>query len=548
MRLRGRSASLVVANEGIRLSGCARQSEAGTARPSIQDAVTTVRLPDTLTHRHGAANAPQQTSRRMSKRHGIPGQRHVVRVLVAMLLAAMAVVGFANAAAADIALVSTSPGDGSTKNKPVANVSLKFDRTASPEGPGIEIFDSTGTLVPSTTAASNGGTTLTATPAQVLSDGDYGVLWKVVAADNHSLRGKFSFAVEPAASTNAVPTPPTSDPDDPLALQNALAESETASAEWVRWIGLFIATVGTVVGVGGLIFLGLAMIGRQAESGALARLVRWAAIAAIAGTVLQLAARSTIRQDGDWSAGINPESLRDILSSDYGWSISLRIVGSLLLLFIVIRPRLVTTAATESAPEDPVWAIRRLPCSAAALGAVLIVVSYMFDGHTATAEPLWLIRVSDAAHVIAAATWVGGVFALARVFAYRARRSLPVQPALLTVRFSVLATVALILVMVTGVIQAIMVLDSIGQLTGSTWGRVLLIKTAVVAVLAILGGYNQFRLVPALKSQLTSATRELESASDQYARSLRLTLSVEAGLFIVVIALTALLVNSSPLR
>ena len=102
--------------------------------------------------------------------------------------------------------------------------------------------------------------------------------------------------------------------------------------------------------------------------------------------------------------------------------------------------------------------------------------------------------------------------------------------------------------MVTGVIQAIMVLDSIGQLTGSTWGRVLLIKTAVVAVLAILGGYNQFRLVPALKLQLTSATRELESASDQYARSLRLTLSVEAGLFIVVIALTALLVNSSPLR
>jgi copper transport protein len=242
------------------------------------------------------------------------------------------------------------------------------------------------------------------------------------------------------------------------------------------------------------------------------------------------------------------ELKRDILSSDYGWSISLRIVGSLLLLFIIIRPRLITSAASESAPGDPGWAIRGLPCSAAVLGGVLIVVFYMFDGHTDTAEPLWLMRVSDAAHVIAAATWVGGAFALARVFAYRARRSLPVQPALLTVRFSVLATVALIMVMVTGVIQAIMVLDSIGQLTGSTWGRALIMKTAVVALLAVLGGYNQFRLVPALKSQLTSAIQDLESASDQYARSLRLTLSIEAGLFIVVLALTTLLVNSSPLR
>ncbi|NQU37552.1 MAG: copper resistance protein CopC/CopD [Actinobacteria bacterium] len=471
-----------------------------------------------------------------------------LRLLAGVILAALGVIGIAGAASADTSLVSTSPADGSTKGKAVVAVSLKFDDVAKPAGSGIQILDSAGTVLPSTTSSSNDGSTLTATPAAPLLDGTYGVRWRVVAGDNHPLRGTFTFAVQlPSAATPE--SQPSTAPTDPLALQDLLAEPEpdTGAAEFIRWAGLSIAITGTLISIGGLCFLLFVMIGRQSEARAVARLVRWAAAAAIVGTVLQLAARSTIRQDGDWAAGLSSDSLRDIMASDYGWSIGLRVLGSLLLLAIVIRPRPTSRASAEDQPEHPVWAVSKWPCLVAVLGAALIVISYMFDGHTATADAVWLMRLSDAAHVIAAATWAGGVFALARVFAHRARRGLPVQTALLTVRFSVVATVALIVVTVAGVIQTVLVLDSVGQLTGSAWGRVLLVKVVVVGALAVLGGYNQFRLVPALKAELAMEGGSDVSTDELSARHLRTSLVAEAILFAVVFGLTGLLVNSSPL-
>ncbi len=471
-----------------------------------------------------------------------------LRLLAGVILAALGVIGIAGAASADTSLVSTSPGDGSTKSKPVVAVSLKFDDAAKPVGSGIQILDSAGTALPSTTSSSNAGSTLTATPAAPLLDGTYGVRWRVVAGDNHALRGTFTFAVQlPSAATPE--SDPSTAPTEPLALQDLLAEPEpdAGAAAFLRWAGLSIAIGGTLIGVGGLFFLLFVMIGRQSEARAVARLVRWAAAAAIVGTVLQLAARSTIRQDGDWATGLSSDSLRGVMASDYGWSIGLRILGSLLLLAIVIRPRPTTRASAEDQPEDPVWAVSKWPCLVAVFGAVLVVVSYMFDGHTATADAVWLMRLSDAAHVIAAAAWVGGVFALARVFARRVRRGLPVQPALLTVRFSLVATAALIVVTVAGVIQTVLVLDSVGQLAGSAWGRVLLVKVAVVAALAVLGGYNQFRLVPALKAELATEGGTDAPADERSARHLRTSLVAEAVLFAAVFGLTGLLVNSSPL-
>jgi putative copper export protein len=84
--------------------------------------------------------------------------------------------------------------------------------------------------------------------------------------------------------------------------------------------------------------------------------------------------------------------------------------------------------------------------------------------------------------------------------------------------------------------MAVLVLDAIGDLTGTPWGRALLVKTAAVSVAAAAGGYNHFRLLPVL---------EADPESRQVLARLRTTVTIEAGVLVLVAALTAWLVAAA---
>ena len=79
---------------------------------------------------------------------------------------------------------------------------------------------------------------------------------------------------------------------------------------------------------------------------------------------------------------------------------------------------------------------------------------------------------------------------------------------------------------------------SLDALTGTGYGRLLLVKVAVVALIAALGVYNHFRLVPALSRGKVNASLA----------QLRSTLLLEAIGLAVVIALTSVLVVVTPGR
>ena len=65
-------------------------------------------------------------------------------------------------------------------------------------------------------------------------------------------------------------------------------------------------------------------------------------------------------------------------------------------------------------------------------------------------------------------------------------------------RFSTLATAMVVLVGVTGGVLGWQEVGSLDALTSTGYGQLLLAKVAVVVVVAALGAYNHFRLVPAL--------------------------------------------------
>ena len=98
--------------------------------------------------------------------------------------------------------------------------------------------------------------------------------------------------------------------------------------------------------------------------------------------------------------------------------------------------------------------------------------------------------VADVVHVAAASVWLGGLVALG--LSLRA----PGDHMRTLRRFSNIALVSVAVLAATGVVRALSELDSVSQLWTTGYGRALIVKSALLAVLVVLGWINRYRLVP----------------------------------------------------
>ena len=195
------------------------------------------------------------------------------------------------------------------------------------------------------------------------------------------------------------------------------------------------------------------------------------------------------------------------------------------------------TAVTPDAGAGPI--VRWSPTSQswpALAGVALIVVSFWFDGHTVSRGFRPLHALVNTVHVVAGSLWVGGLVAMTVIVWSRHRSGRPMQVVELVVRFSRIATISLASVVVAGLLLALLVLDSFGDLTGTPWGQILMLKSTAVALAAVAGGYNHVRLLPALES---------DPESPELLATLRSTLTSEAILLGFVVVVTAWLVAAA---
>ena len=184
--------------------------------------------------------------------------------------------------------------------------------------------------------------------------------------------------------------------------------------------------------------------------------------------------------------------------------------------------------------HDNAWHIAKSPVAFA--GAALMVLSYVFDGHTVSEGPRLLHAVANSVHVVTAATWAGGVVMLALVIARRHRRNADTRALQLAVRFSVVATVALVGAAIAGVALSIVILDSVSEIWTTSWGQLLILKTVLVGVAAAGGGYNHRIVIPALER----APDDVETA-----HRFRSIVTLEAVALVAVTIVTALLIAAS---
>lgn len=310
--------------------------------------------------------------------------------------------------------------------------------------------------------------------------------------------------------------------------------STSASGERLEAFGAGVALGGIVLAVGLIIFLAAAFTGERREVAHLLRLVTCSGALILAGGIIEVAGTADVL-GLSWST-----ALTDGAAS----SAMMRTLAGLLMVFGFAEETVPAgglpglPGVLPDASEHGV-ALRWYPGASSAMGlagASLGVMSFAFDGHTATEGPRIVHAAVNAVHVVAGGAWVGGVVALLVVGVLRRRRG-SIGPVL--VRFSPIATFSLAAVAVAGAVMAILILDDVGELTSTDWGRRLLVKTGGVGVAASLGAYHHWFVVPRYRS-VESGDRE--ATLERRSRS---TIVAEAIVLGLVVVMSALLTRSS---
>ncbi len=371
-------------------------------------------------------------------------------------------------------------------------------------------------------------TNLGVTLKEGLPEGTYTVIWSALSAvDGHRTFGTFAFTVGTGAAPPAAvaPTELASPSGPPRALR--------VSASWLE--------LATVVGLMGTVAFHLLVARRALEAMAdgrqraeeraayLAR--RWTAGLALAtllasALVLWLRAWEAAGTPGAWEAAGQLVS-----DSSYGRA-------------LIVRVALLATVAYLAGilfrPGAEVGIYHWLLLGTAA--AVPATVS--LSGHAPGQDPAALRVALDWAHLTAAGVWVGGLLQLALFLALVPADggSRPRLLAALVPRFSLVAVASVGAIAATGLAQALLTLDSPGELAGSAYGRALLAKSAFFLPLLLLGAFNLLLVRPRLQSLARSALQAVRV----WEWRLRRAVLAEMALALAVVAATAFLVNTAP--
>ncbi len=348
---------------------------------------------------------------------------------------------------------------------------------------------------------------------------------------------------DPTAAANSTPAEPAG-----TTLDEFLAVDDSTPGEATARVGRVVGFAGVALGIGAFAFLVTTLRGRRDE-------IRTMLLAVLVLGIV-IAVGAAVEYVG--VARIGGESLASGWSTSPGFATVLRLVGGIGLALgaagtisrVGLRagsPRHhLSAAVVDDAPETAPRSVERDGSIArftpsrrtwpATAGVVLVVASFWFDGHTVSKGFRPLHALVNSIHVLAGAVWVGGVFSLTAIVWARHRAGRQMRVVELVLRFSRIATVALASVVAAGAVMAFLVLDSFGELTGTPWGRILLLKTGAVGLAMIGGAYNHVRLLPALEADPDSPGRLAE---------LRSTLTAEAIVLGFVVIVTAWLVAAA---
>ncbi len=413
-------------------------------------------------------------------------------LVLAGVFAAMAAT--AGQASAHAVLESTTPTNGAVVDSAPTRVTLTFGEAVQVEPDGVHV------IAPDGSSADNGKTDhidgrgeTVGVPLTSSAQGTYTVSWHVVSADSHPISGAFTFSIGHASAAAPVAAP----------------SSGSLAVSIVYWTarGLEYAAFALLVGSVAFVFWCW-------PSGSVQRSVRrliagsWLTLllATVAGALLQ----------GPYGAGAGLDRLFDgnLFSSTLDIALGTGVIVRIVLLALA-APYIGELLATEKWTPD-----RR-----AVFGGIGVLLlnglawTWSMSGHAATGLEAGLAMPVDVLHLDAMGIWLGGLVVL-----WRAK-----PPQVAVQRFSQVAFLCVGVLVATGTFQSWRQLGSWAGFLDTEYGRLLLLKIA--AVLVVLGAAYFSR----------KWVREKVG-------KLRRPVLIETAGAVIVLGLTAALVNAEPAR
>jgi copper transport protein len=379
--------------------------------------------------------------------------------LVAMLL----VVAAPTVALAHAALISTEPADGAVLQQSPTRFALTFSEPVSPLV--LTLVRPDGAAVPLTSFRLK-DQTVEIDNSEPLGKGTHVLSWRVISADGHPVGGSILFSVGAAGAA-----PPVSEPVD-WTLRSAI------------WLAKVLLYAGLFLGVGGAFSLcWLSPDGRAGRRFSIGMM-----LCGVPMAILSLGFQGLDALGVPLARLPVPLVWQTALGTTFGSTVLIALAALGLGLLSLVLPRALSK-----------------PLSLAGLAGVGIALAA--SGHASAAEPQWLTRPMVFLHGAGIAFWAGALVPLGLAL----KNSMTAADRFLRC-FSKSILPAVTILAVAGVVLAVIQVQKPAALVDTGYGRLLLIKLALLAVLFCLAAFNRWRLtVPAEAGDRTARKKLVRS-------------------------------------
>jgi copper transport protein len=406
------------------------------------------------------------------------------RVRVGVLVWWLVVIGLVlpAVAGAHAALLHTTPDASVTTNGPPSQVTLTYSESIEPRFSIVSVTDVNGKQVTSGVPAREPGSPQTlAVPLKKIPAGWYLVLWRVISADGHPVRGAFTFAVGPSPG-----------PAPQFVIPSLSESAATPGLVGVRFV-VFL-TVMLAIGLFCFRILIARPLRRLVPSSNLRPLtiafVVSLAVTLVAVPVYLIISTAKFALTSSLDLGTVIPLIRD---SSFGRSfldlwIVLALFGATALIAIAI-----------DRPERPIRSSAELFATASALitAGVLLVIPGI-AGHAAQTPPAALAMALDWVHLVSGSVWIGGLVGLLVLWSATPAAIRRDVLARVVPRFSKVAFTSVMLLITTGVIASILHLPTLATLWDTSYGKAILVKSALLACTMLIAAVNLFVTRPRL--------------------------------------------------
>ena len=409
-------------------------------------------------------------------------------------------------------LLDSEPGQGQNAPAGTTQIITNYSEAVEIGFSELRVYDANGNQIDNKDTAYNGGETSLVVTTQPLEDGVYTITSKVLSkVDGHLVQAAIVFGV------------------GDVKIDSALLEGQESSETTFipESIARFPGLVGQTIVLGGIIVSITIWSSQQTRFRDVfndineqfkikfSKIIGYGIIATFASNFIMLGVQT-------WRLEASP---LDVIGTTFGttWLIRMTITIIIIVLWFLMEKK------------NKISIKEQIPLLVASL--ILIATTTMMGHGAATElEAPWIL---DYAHNLLSSIWIGGVifFAFVALPTITKTDNSTKEKIVLSLipRFSGLFIIAIGILIITGPTLLWFLDDNVTSLTDSTYGKLILIKIGIAATMIALGGFNQIKFL--------RNTHDFEKLN--ISKRISKPLKFEAGLGIALLAVVALLVNSS---